>query len=91
MGERGTAEANWISGKCWWVARVLVQPASERRKGIGSRMLKLLMDQVRASGAELLQVSPGSYDSDPWVIKFYEKNGFVQNPQEPDLYEAHLS
>jgi len=43
LRERGTAEANWIDGDRWWVARVIVQPASERGKGIGSRMLKLLV------------------------------------------------
>jgi GNAT superfamily N-acetyltransferase len=75
--EKGVAEADHIEDGRWWIARVLVQPKEMRGQGVGTAMLKRLIELVKANGCKCLQVCPGGYDDDPRAIKFYKKNGFV--------------
>jgi GNAT superfamily N-acetyltransferase len=68
----------------WYVNRVLVQPESNRSKGIGSRMLQELLAQAKALDVGMerattkVRVTPGGYNEDHERQKrFYAKNGFI--------------
>lgn len=74
--ERGTASAD-NQGHYWYINRVIVQPESNRSKGIGSEMLQRLIKAVKSQNGKEIQVTPGGYNVDPEKqIKFYEKAGF---------------
>ena len=77
--ERGTAEASRLTGDTghWHICRVLVQPASNRGRGIGGDLLDLLKEEVRERGGETLTVDPGGYDNNQERQRyFYQKCGF---------------
>lgn len=80
--ERGTAEADFFpyegeDGR-WHIARVLIQPATLRGRGIGSGLLSHLKAAVLKHGGTHLTVDPGGYSMDPEKQKsFYRKCGFT--------------
>ena len=62
----------------WYLNRVMV-PNGFRRKGVGSRLLKALIEKLPEVGCKKLIVEPGGYTlSTRKQKKFYRQNGFVQ-------------
>lgn len=57
---------------------------SERRKGIGSQLLKLFEKEVRKIGCE--RITAITHKSNEGAQKFYESNGFVGIPL-PNFYK----
>ena len=77
---RSVAEANIYPQELdvWWVARVLVQ-AKGRGKGLGSRLLQRLVQEIKGTGAKAVIVAPGGYNANyNRQVNFYEKNGFKE-------------
>jgi GNAT superfamily N-acetyltransferase len=73
---RATAEASLV-GEKWWVNRVVVDPPTERGKGLGGRLLEALKGAVRGAGGRTIFVSPGGYNGNVRAQKrFYRGHGF---------------
>lgn len=64
----------------WWISRVLVPEKIGRSKGLGSRLLQVMIERCRRQESELrIVVAPGGYTADnARQIAFYERNGFVK-------------
>jgi GNAT superfamily N-acetyltransferase len=76
MSVRATAEASLV-GEEWWVNRVVVEPPTERGKGLGGRLLEALKGVVREAGGRTLFVSPGGYNGNVRAQRrFYRRHGF---------------
>lgn len=84
----GTAQADQVepgmyhSEACWWIARVVVSRAEKRGAGIGTFMLKRLLETIAShpGGVRLLVVAPGGYSNESErQYRFYRKNGFVDS------------
>jgi GNAT superfamily N-acetyltransferase len=75
---RGTASADRLPDGRWWISRVVVNPEKVRGAGVGSAMMKKLMETLRGMGCRELWVAPGGYDGDTdRQVRFYAKHGFV--------------
>lgn len=88
-GIRGCAEANYMPDfNYWWICRVVLYPADCRGRGFGSKMLKLMLDNIFDTDAEhKVVVAPGGYDAEPKKQKaFYLKHGFEKDPHEDFLF-----
>lgn len=74
LSQRGAAEATNM-GNFWYLNRVVVQPHELRGRGIGSRLLQTLIQELRDKArAVLLVVDPGGYTGDTArQRRFYEK------------------
>ena len=85
--ERGVASADDI-GDRWWISRVLVQPATCRGRGVGSKLIEQLKAAVANQGGTRLVVAPGGYvgtaKERKRQKKFYEHHDFVE--EEPGLF-----
>lgn len=69
----------------WWISRVLVQP-NQRGRGVGTKLLKALIEECRKQGGREMQVSPGGYNSDPIRQRaFYVRAGFKPSPDSESL------
>lgn len=90
------ADLAWPEIGRWWLARVNVKGDSHKGKGIGTKMIELMKEElVKRSAAppsgtppfkELL-VAPGGYGSDEkkqW--NFYVKNGFIPDSESSLLW-----
>lgn len=63
--------------KTWYLSEVIVSADNDRCKGLGSALVKALVDEVRRRGGHTLLVEPGGYGSDPKRLAvFYERLGF---------------
>lgn len=84
---RAVAEASKIDEKRWYVNRVLVQPATARKGGLGSYVVGLLVATLRLrADFESIVVEPGGYSDDlKGQRKFYRKQGFKRI--DANLYE----
>lgn len=72
---------NMLDGR-WWISRVNVQGV-ERGKGIGSILLKKLVEEILFYGETNIIVAPGGYHEDSEKqYNFYRKNGFVNFNEE---------
>ena len=70
----------------WWINRVVVEPQRARKRGIGSALLRRLVEEVQRYGG-LIRVTPGGYSLDTeGQIRFYEMNGFVRVEDLDDRY-----
>ena len=81
---RALAAADFL-GDRWWISRVIVRARDNRGKGLGSEVLRRLLDEIAKQPCTTVCVSPGGYDGDTerqWA--FYVKNGFKPG-DEPDL------
>jgi ribosomal protein S18 acetylase RimI-like enzyme len=66
-------------GPYWYLNRAKVHNQYQGQ-GIGSALLKLVIDSIQELGGSVLVVEPGGYDSDPVRQRnFYLKNGFKES------------
>lgn len=67
-------------------------PEKLRGRGIGKQLLAEFFKQAAAKGFTRAIVAPGGYDPERQGdrIRFYERNGFVQQEDEPELYVKSL-
>lgn len=71
-----TASADEVAPGRWWICRVLVQ-REHRGQGLGTKLLRALVEECSKQGAKRIEVAPGGYDSDPKRQRaFYLKAGF---------------
>jgi len=71
-----TASASFM-GNHWFINRVLVNPQSDRGKGIGSKLLQVLIKEIKKQNNKKIIVTPGGYiNNTKQQINFYVKNGF---------------
>lgn len=91
-GIRATSSVDNM-GEYWWVSRVLVEPRTERGKGIGTAMLRELLQAVVRQGGVEVRVTPGGYDNDTKrQFKFYLKQGFQPSEEREMLvWRPHAS
>lgn len=74
----------------WWISRVKV-PDKLQGVGVGSRLLKRLIEEVQKQGAKAIVVAPGGYNSDPdRQVQFYVRNGFKPSEADEGLYRMEL-
>lgn len=79
IADKGTVSADLVVSE-WWLNRAIVQPESNRRKGIGGKMLEMLKEEVKKLGGDAVMVTPGGYDlKTKDQYNFYEKHGFVKH------------
>lgn len=73
----GTASADHIGGGKWWVSRVFIR-GNHRGKGLGTALVKAMIEAVKAQGGTLLEVAPGGY-GEPYESQqgFYLACGFA--------------
>jgi len=84
---RGTVSADLINfeKKTWWISRALVQPEEFRNQGIGSKMLKNVIDAITLlNGSEIFVIPDGYEYNTKRQFNFYIKNGFVLGSYEQD-------
>jgi len=80
IAAHGEVSANVIVNDEWWIARAIVKPETLRGKGLGSKMLSLLKDEVIKQGCKKLFVCPGGYEENKEKqFNFYIKNGFEKD------------
>lgn len=78
FSHNGCVESDRIDNENWWISRALVKPTNYRSKGIGSKLLKILIDEIKKKNSKYILVTPGGYeDETEKQFRFYEKNGFV--------------
>lgn len=79
------SSADLINDNHWHICRVNVIK-DHRGKGLGSAMLKTLVEEVRKKGGKLITVHPGGYDGNTEEqFNFYLKNGFSHSADEGGL------
>lgn len=76
----------------WYISRVMVRE-NHRRKGIGSKMLNSIIEEIKTRGEKCnIVVFPGGYGEDiKDQINFYEKNGFVESTEKQGMYVYSLT
>ncbi len=78
LRQRGTASSNKLPDGSWWVSRVLVQPSTMTGKGIGGKLLDLVIEEIKKQGGGTVVVCPGGYENNyKKQSNFYRKHGFV--------------
>ena len=91
-GYTAVASIDNIGGGQWWVARVLVgpphgrMPYGNRRKGIGSMLVKRAVQEVlkHEPNARIVVEPGGTYGmKEEDQLNFYKHNGFVDIPGSP--------
>lgn len=60
--------------------------ASRQRGGVGSRLLRAVIDAVRDSGARALEVGTGSFG---YQLAFYQRQGFRVTAIDRDFFVRH--
>jgi len=76
--ERGTVDAFHAGEGIWWITRALVQPTKCRNQGVGSVMLRMLINKIAGFHGKKIFVTPGGYEGEKnKQFNFYEKNGFI--------------
>jgi len=82
-----SASASFM-GDHWYINRIIVNPKTERGKGIGSRLLQKLIEEVIIQKGNKIIVTPGGYDMNrEKQFNFYFKNGFSKKE---DYLEMNL-
>jgi GNAT superfamily N-acetyltransferase len=77
---RGTISADLLypEKRIWWISRAIIQPKEYRNQGIGSLLLKNVIEAIVQLNGSEIYVSPGGYMQDTKKqYNFYEKNGFI--------------
>lgn len=81
-GKLSVANADNLMDGNWWISRVNVNDKI-RGKGIGTTLLKRLINEVLTYGETNIIVAPGGYNADTdKQFHFYEKNGFIKTDEE---------
>lgn len=63
----------------WVIARVIVRTPEMRGRGIGKRMMHMLLEAVVKTTFQVVMVAPGGYNFDQdGQFEFYRKCGFVE-------------
>lgn len=90
MFDLSCAEANIdIEQDSWYISRVLVAQ-SFRGKGIGSKVLQILLNEIKKAGGKKVIVTPGGYDNNKeQQFNFYLKNGFTHSIESKDVLVYH--
>lgn len=71
---KGCLECDRMCKRTWWIACAVVNPPHMRNKGIGSRLMGILIEALSKKDCSRVIVMPGGYDSDQKKqFKFYEK------------------
>jgi GNAT superfamily N-acetyltransferase len=74
-------EANLI-GDIWWICRAFSHK-DLRGKGVGSKLLQLVIKEIRKQGGRYIYVTPGGYDGRKRKqFNFYIKGGFRRATKE---------
>lgn len=60
--------------------------ARQQRSGVGSRLLRAVIDAVRDSGARALEVGTGSFG---YQLAFYQRQGFRVTAIDRDFFVRH--
>ena len=71
-----------------WEVESVVVDESARRRGIGSALLRDLVDRAMAEGAEALILEVR--ESNTAARQLYEKTGFIQESRRADYYQGPL-
>lgn len=82
---RGTVSADLIYPRenIWWISRAIIQPKEYRNQGIGSLLLKEVIETITYLNGSKIYVIPGGYDQNTEKqCNFYLKNGFILCPEE---------
>lgn len=83
----------------WYLNRAIVGPDALRGKGLGSSLLKKLLEHLNAKpDFKSILVEPGGYHNDLKLqVRFYTNNGFELDPCYTNVYrwikkkkEAHV-
>jgi GNAT superfamily N-acetyltransferase len=77
---RGTVSADLIypEKRIWWISRAIIQPEKYRNQGIGSLLLKNVIEAITQLNGSEIHVTPGGYaQNTKEQYHFYEKNGFI--------------
>lgn len=81
-GRVSIASADNLFDGRWWISRVNVQ-GTTLGKGVGTALLKKLIEEVLSYGPANIIVAPGGYHEDTnRQFNFYKKNGFVETEEE---------
>lgn len=80
MPVRGEASATELATGVWYLNRALVQPEGARGKGLGTQLLKRLLETIsRKPEFQRVVVEPGGYGgNEEQQVRFYTRNGFKQ-------------
>jgi GNAT superfamily N-acetyltransferase len=81
-------EASLI-GDIWWISRAFSHK-DLRGKGVGSKLLQLVIKEIKKQGGRYIYVTPGGYDGKKRKqFNFYIKGGFRRATKEeiPDSSE----
>ncbi len=72
----------------WYLNRAIVGPDEARGKGLGTQLLKLLLERISSkSNFQRISVEPGGYHTDlAKQVRFYTKNGFMKDTSENNTY-----
>lgn len=88
--QTGTAGADFLDwADHWWVARVIVQDPGMRSKGIGGKLVGLMLDAIKKNGTgKRVIVAPGGYGADESKqFAFYRRQGFVDSELGKEVLE----
>jgi hypothetical protein len=78
---QGIVSADFL-GNYWWLSRALINPPPARNIGLGSKMLQLLIQEIKKQPIKKIVVEPGGYDNNPKQQRnFYYKNGFKDSQE----------
>ena len=79
---QGVVSADFL-GEYWWLSRALVNPPEARNIGLGSKMLQLLIQEIKLQPfIRKIIVEPGGYDNNTKQQRnFYYKNGFKDSTE----------
>lgn len=78
----GIISADLIKPKeyLWWINRAIINKPALRNLGIGSTLLKSLLEEITKKDGKKIVVMPGGYGEDiEKQYNFYKKNGFISD------------
>ncbi|MDD5649797.1 MAG: GNAT family N-acetyltransferase [Candidatus Nanoarchaeia archaeon] len=83
LGHNACVESDQIIPNHWMITRALVRPDGYRNQGLGSHLLKILIEEIKKKKGKSILVTPGGYDGETEKqFRFYEKNGFITPKQD---------
>lgn len=69
-----------------WELQMIAVDGAEQRRGIGSRMLRVVEDLVRQRGGRLLLIETSDQGSFERTRQFYRRHGYVEAARIPDYF-----
>lgn len=91
--QMGTAAADYLDWlEHWWVARVIVKDPGMRSKGIGGKLVQLMLETIKkGKHGKRVIVTPGGYGADESKqFAFYRRQGFVDSDLGKEVLEWPL-